>query len=78
MLHPTWFADETPEPGAGRGARGYVAADGTPWRVYEYRTPDDEICLVFESREAFRRVCHFPRDWRALSDAELEALSWER
>ncbi|HVE79399.1 MAG TPA: hypothetical protein VNA89_11080 [Gemmatimonadaceae bacterium] len=65
-------------PGPARNPRAYRAADGTAWRVYEYAAPDDGVSLMFESRDAFRRVWRYPAHWRELRDAELEALSWGR
>ena len=35
-------------------------------------------CLVFQSEIAIRRVWCYPGDWRAFSDADLAALSWQR
>jgi hypothetical protein len=53
------------------------------WQVEELgctETPGAraDYCLVFTSDFAMRRVWHYPHDWRALSDAELLALSWGR
>jgi hypothetical protein len=31
---------------------------------------------IFESEMAFRRVAHYPLDWRGLATAELEILSY--
>jgi hypothetical protein len=33
-------------------------------------------CLVFDSDAVIRRVWNYPTDWRALSAAELVAISW--
>ena len=35
-------------------------------------------CLVFQSENAIRRVWCYPEDWRALGDADLTALSWQK
>lgn len=34
--------------------------------------------LIFESTHAVRRVRTIPPNWRTLSDADLEVLSWQR
>jgi hypothetical protein len=64
-----------------QSAREFRDASGRQWRVFE--VPEQGTAerrwppsLVFESDAAIRRVRDFPADWRALSDAELEALSW--
>lgn len=64
---------------AQRAARR-LTFEGVRWLVYELppsyldrrRTPS----LVFESEATVRRVRNYPATWRALSDAELIALSW--
>jgi hypothetical protein len=62
-------------------AREFRDASGRQWRVFE--VPEQGTAerrwppsLVFESDAAIRRVRDFPTNWRALSDAELDALSW--
>jgi hypothetical protein len=46
-----------------------VSAGAVPWA-------HGTRCLLFGSEAAIRRVWHFPAEWRTLSDAQLEALSW--
>ena len=46
-----------------------VAAGAVPWA-------HGPRCLLFGSETAIRRVWHYPPEWRTLSDAELETLSW--
>ena len=58
-------------------------ADGEPWAVAELATDGRpwarrERCLVFMSDRLMRRVWDYPDTWRALSDAELFAVSWGR
>jgi hypothetical protein len=36
------------------------------------------MSLVFESTDSARRVREYPENWRELSAAELEALSWRK
>ena len=60
--------------------RDFVAADGTHWCVHERDAAAmaharGARCLVFETGNVLRVVWHYPRDWRTLSDAELETLS---
>jgi hypothetical protein len=64
-------------------APGRVIIDSSSrrWAVYEFPAngaPGDRPSLVFESRDAVRRVRDFPADWRWFSDEELHALSWRR
>ena len=65
----------------GRGERTFVDDDGMRWRVYEqaFSAYDRRrgISLIFSSDAAVRRVRQFPPEWRALSDGELVALSWQ-
>ena len=61
----------------------YVDADGERWVVSEHdcrAIPGATAarCLIFMSDSAFRRVYHFPADWRTLSPVALAALSWGR
>jgi len=70
---PLSLADERPR--TFRDAAGCtwsaheVAAGAVPWA-------HGPRCLLFGSETVVRRVWDYPPDWRALSDAELEALSW--
>lgn len=55
--------------------------DGVRWRVYEESgavVPGarGSACLVFDSDAVIRRVWNYPTEWRALSAAELIAISW--
>ena len=64
-------------------ARSFVAADGRRWQVREHRVrPRDgrpvHDLLLFETRFVLRWLRDFPRDWRRLTDRELESLSWRR
>jgi hypothetical protein len=65
-----------------RLSRSYYAADGSVWSVTELagNVPGrpGQRCLVFASADAVRRVWNFPANWRDLTDADLESLSWER
>ena len=44
-----------------------------PFSEYDRRTGSS---LIFSSELAVRRVRDYPRDWFALSDSDLAALSW--
>ena len=63
-----------------RAGRVFRDRHGEWWCVYEFRPRRTEAwevpALIFESLGAMRRVRHYPKEWRALKDAELEALSW--
>jgi hypothetical protein len=64
-----------------RESRTFKDRGGVWWRVYElpaHETSDArwEQCLIFESAETVRRVRDYPANWRDLSAAELEGLSW--
>ena len=50
--------------------------DGRVWRVREISFADTTPSLVFECEAGFRRVRAYPKDWQAMSDAELYGLSW--
>ena len=56
-----------------------VVSAGVEWRVYELPPGvydrRGSASLVFESSDAFRRVRDYPRDWRALDDERLFAVS---
>ena len=63
--------------------RDFVSADGTQWCVHERDASGmaharGARCLVFETGNVLRVVWNYPRDWRTLSDAELEVLSRSR
>lgn len=54
---------------------------GCVWTVHEVATgaalwAKGPRCLLFGSESAIRRVWRYPPDWRTLSVAELETLSW--
>lgn len=61
----------------------FVDADRESWCVTERdcrsvpgaRGPG---CLIFMSQTVFRRVWGYPAEWRVLSAAALEELSWRR
>jgi len=55
--------------------RRFTDAGGVIWRVREVLLPDRPAALYFETDVAFRRVQHYPRDWRNLPTGELEILS---
>jgi hypothetical protein len=55
--------------------RRYVDASGLAWSVREKATLGRGPALYFESPGAFRRVTHYPPDWRDLTTRELEILS---
>jgi hypothetical protein len=63
-------------------SRHFRDGEGRAWQVFELRRrgPDGEAAklLVFESSAAIRCVRRYPADWRELSQAKLEALSWGR
>ena len=57
----------------------FADAHGERWSVKERDTRNEpgakaDSCLVFSNENAIRRVWKYPRDWRALGPAELEAL----
>ena len=63
--------------------RDFISADGTQWCVHERDASGmaharGARCLVFETGNVLRVVWNYPRDWRTLSDAELEVLSRSR
>ena len=55
--------------------RRFTDASGVIWCVREVRLPDRPAALYFETDAAFRRVQHYPRDWRNLPTGELDFLS---
>lgn len=58
----------------------FISPDGTHWKVYEItnsHTPWASTSLIFVSDRGFRRVYHYPRDWRDLDAEGLHALSWK-
>jgi hypothetical protein len=61
--------------------RAFRDRDGLTWVAHELTVgpvawAPAPGCLIFHSESAVRRVWHYPADWHALPDAELEALSW--
>lgn len=68
----------TPRHGTTNG-RTIRDPQGECWHVYEVggATYDRRASLIFESAWTVRRVRVYPADWRALSDEELLALSWQ-
>jgi hypothetical protein len=71
-----------PTGGGREPPRRYYGRDGTRWTVREVEAGGEAWahaprCLVFESEGAIRRVWRYPADWLGLSDAELDALSWQ-
>lgn len=57
----------------------FVDARGTAWFAHEIRAslsqrPRGEHYLLIESRDAIRRVWHYPADWRALRGDALLVL----
>jgi hypothetical protein len=65
----------------GRGDRVFRSSTGEWWSVYVHvdarpgAVPEET--LVFEAIGVVRRVRRFPPNWKGLSVAELEELSWE-
>jgi hypothetical protein len=62
-------------------SRRFIAADDSVWTAQEIELGSvawahAPRCLVFQSAVAIRRVWHYPAEWRSLSDAALETLSW--
>jgi hypothetical protein len=71
------------EGAGGERAHFYFDAKGAAWSVVEIPHCDQPVagqaaCLLFRSHRFARRVRTFPPNWRELSDADLEALSWSR
>ena len=62
------------EPADAKAGRRFHDADGTCWRVWEREGEGRPPALYFETEMAFRRVTHYPSDWRDLPTAELEIL----
>ena len=58
-----------------RAPRQFNDANGVTWRVREWRPPGRPAALYFETDAGFRRVTHYPEDWRDLPPGELENLS---
>jgi hypothetical protein len=61
-------------------SRQYSTEDFSRWSVTEIAgnvlARPGQRCLIFASADTVRRVWNYPPDWRELSDAELETLSW--
>src|ERR687890_87916 len=60
--------------------RDFSASDGTRWCVHERDASGmhgarGAHCLVFETGNVLRVVWRYPREWRTLDDAALEALA---
>lgn len=64
-----------PPIGDGPCERRYVDEAGVAWCVQELAVRHGAPALYFESAAAFRRVTHYPPDWRELAIVELELLS---
>lgn len=56
----------------------FRAPNGSDWKVFEVDGARTGASLIFSSDEGFRRVRHYPADWRELDAESLWALSWER
>jgi len=61
---------------------GYTDAAFVAWLVVERDARRDpghraDRCLIFSSGDVVRRVWGYPAAWRQMTDAELEALSWQ-
>ena len=65
-------------PAAGQAGCHFSDDNGVRWSVSEKQSENRAPALYFESDAAFRRVTHYPLDWRNLSGAELELLSHHR
>jgi hypothetical protein len=63
------------EPPNGGSERRFRDAGGVTWHVSEREAAGLPPALYFETEMAFRRVTHYPFNWRDLSTAELEVLS---
>jgi hypothetical protein len=59
----------------GDGERRFHDANGVAWHVSEREAAGLPPALYFQSEMAFRRVAHYPFNWRELPSAELEVLS---
>ena len=55
--------------------RRFRDAGGVTWHVSEREAAGLPPALYFQAEMAFRRVAHYPFNWRDLSTAELESLS---
>ena len=61
--------------------RSFHDVAGVKWQVYERVRVEQGIAvtiLMFESNASFRCVRLFPAEWRAMDDAGLRQLSWDR
>ena len=63
------------DPAGADAGRRFRDADGACWYVWEREEEGRPTALYFETEMAFRRVRHYPSDWRDLPTAELEILS---
>ena len=55
--------------------RRFHDGDGVSWHVWEREEKGGPPALYFETEMAFRRVTHYPLNWRNLPTMELEILS---
>ena len=63
------------EPAHHEAERRFRDAGGVTWLVSEREASGQPPALYFQAEMAFRRVAHYPFNWRELSTAELELLS---
>jgi hypothetical protein len=56
----------------------FVAPDHTAWTVHEVTERDGAQSLLFVSADGFRRVRHYPMEWRTLGPVALWELSWKK
>ena len=72
-------ADSSWMSGAGPAPVHFVAPDYSQWTVHEVYDPGPRgRALIFVSPAGFRRVRHYPENWRELAASELWELSWKR
>jgi hypothetical protein len=77
---PRGDAEPPGQPGAAP-PRTFHDREGCAWSVHEVAAglvpwAKGPRCLLFGSESAIRRVWDYPAGWQALSDTELELLSW--
>lgn len=68
-------AEKGSRPADASAGRQFRDADGVSWHVAEHEKAGRPPALYFEAEMAFRRVAHYPFNWRDLPTAELEILS---
>ena len=77
ILKPT----ESAAASDGLPERVFADGEGVKWRAFERPFSDYDrrtgVSLIFASESAVRRVRDYPSNWRALTDKELETLSWK-